>query len=312
MRQLPGPLPLPVVVVQVECAVPVGCEDDVASDPHRVAVGTDMVRDLHGRALGAVEDEQVLRPAARVALPGPKVSEQRRVGDEVAVRRYGSSTRHGHLEGLRQSTLDRNGVESPVLGSPEGPRRPEDHRRAVRHPAVDLVFVPPAGRKRTASGVERQLDRLAAVRRNHIHLLVAVVLAGEGNPAAVGREFREQLQSGIRSQPDCPAAAIGRLPQVARIHERDAVAVNVGESKELCLSRRNSYQKRQKQCAPSLHWRIVAVARIALPASAKNPMNWPRLRLTRLRIPFQSSIGQPTAGTCAAPAPCPQAFPPPA
>ena len=71
---------------------------------------------------------------------------------------------------------------------------------AVARPAEDLMVVAPARRQRPACRIPRELLRHAAGRRDDVHLFVAVVLAGECDPLPVGREPREQLETGVRRE----------------------------------------------------------------------------------------------------------------
>jgi hypothetical protein len=118
------------------------------------------------------------------------------------------------------------------------PERPEQDRRSVGGPAVDDVVVPPARRQRSVRGVPRELLRLAAVRRDHVDLLVPVVLPREGDPLSVRGEAREDLDPRMRGETRRGAALDRRLPDVSRVAEGDLVAVHVGKSQELGGRRR--------------------------------------------------------------------------
>ena len=106
---------------------------------------------------------------------------------------------------------------------------------AVVGPAVDLVVVAPARRQWTRRRIEGQLPRLAAIGGHHVDLFIAVVLAGEGDPLAIGRELREQLDAGMRGQARGGAARRVDHPQIAAVGEDDAVVVDVRKAQELGL-----------------------------------------------------------------------------
>ena len=234
-RQLLDLLRLDVVGVQVERAVAVGVEVDLVSDPHRVALGPRGRRD--GFELGGLQvvDEEILRPTAFVALPRAEVARQRRVHDLRSARREVAAARDRHRQRDRQTAVEIDRVQVRVGQRPTVAHRAEQHRLAVVGPTVHLVVVAPAIRQRTARRIPRQLFRHAAGRRNHVHLLVAVVLAGERDPRAVGRKLREQLEPVVRGQARRGTAVRRREPQIARIAEDDFVAVDVGEAQELRL-----------------------------------------------------------------------------
>ena len=80
-----------------------------------------------------------------------------------------------------------------------------------------------------------QLPGLAAIGGHHVNLLVAIVLAGEGDPLAVGRELREQLDAGMRGEARSGAAGGVDHPQIAAVSEDDAVVVDVRKTQKLGL-----------------------------------------------------------------------------
>src|SRR5260370_34188397 len=104
-----------------------------------------------------------------------------------------------------------------------------------RSPAVDLVVPAPTRCERSEGGVEGDLAGNAAGGWHDVDLLVAVVLTGEGDPFAVGREFREQLDARVGGQARGCAAGDWRGPEIAAVGEGDAVAVDVGETEEAGL-----------------------------------------------------------------------------
>ncbi len=235
LRHLLGGAARGVVDEQVERAGAVGGEPDAVADPHRVAVGARVVGDARRPPGGEVEDVEVLGPAAGVALPAPEVAEQRRVDHPGPVGREVAGAGDRHRQGLRQPALDRHLEQAPLADVPALAERAEQHLLAVRAPAVDQVVVPPARRQRPPGRVVGELARRAAVGGHDIDLLVAVVLPGEGDPAAVGGELGEQLDAGMGGEPAGGAAGGGGGPQVAAVGEDDAVAVDVGEAQQLGL-----------------------------------------------------------------------------
>jgi hypothetical protein len=125
---------------------------------------------------------------------------------------------------------------SPSEPDPSVAQGAEEDRPAVRSPAVDLVVVTPTRGERSAGGVEGELLGHATGRGNDVDLLVAVVLAGEGDPLAVRRELGEQLEPGMGGQPGRRPAGGRRGPQVAGIGEDDLVAVDIRKPQQLGLS----------------------------------------------------------------------------
>ena len=102
-------------VVGVEVVRPrtVGGEEDPGADPHRVPVGARVVGDLRHFARGAIEHVEVLRPAARVALPRPEVPKERRINELVSLRGPGARPGARHGERRWESASPRDFVERP-------------------------------------------------------------------------------------------------------------------------------------------------------------------------------------------------------
>ena len=67
----------------------------------------------------------------------------------------------------------------------------------------------------------RDAPRLAARRRHHVHVRIAVVVSAEGEPRPVRRKPRERFRPARRAQPHRRAAGLRRDPDIARIHKRD-------------------------------------------------------------------------------------------
>ena len=85
-----------------------------------------------------------------------------------------------------------------------------------------------SSRLRVAVKVRRL--RHAALGGHEVDLGVAVVLAGEGEPLAVGREAGEHLEAVVAGQPAGDAAGGRHGVQVAGVGEDDLVAVDGGEA----------------------------------------------------------------------------------
>ena len=116
---------------------------------------------------------------------------------------------------------------------------------AVVRPTVNLVVIAPARRQRTLRRIESQLFGLAAIRGHDVDLLIAVVLAGEGDPLAIRRELREQLDTGVRGEARGRAARRAGQPQVPAVGEYDAVIVDVRKTQKLGLrGQRCSYSNK--------------------------------------------------------------------
>ena len=191
VRQLLGPARRDVVAVQIEYARAVGIEIDGIADPHRVAIGTRVVRDLQQRRMRQIENKQIICPAALVALFAAKIAPQGRVHDLLAVGRKLACARDRHGQRRRGASAHRYRVELGVRQYESVARGSEQHSLAIRSPAVDLIVVTPTIGERARGGIVGELPRGAAVRGNHVHLFVAAVLARERDEAPIGGELRE-------------------------------------------------------------------------------------------------------------------------
>jgi len=90
--------------------------------------------------------------------------------------------------------------------------------RPIGGPAHDIV----------GSRMPGEASGLTPGCRDEIDVGVASVLAGEGDPAAVGRELGEQLHALVGRQLSRRSTARRHDPQVAAVNEGDPVLVNVG------------------------------------------------------------------------------------
>jgi hypothetical protein len=97
----------------------------------------------------------------------------------------------------------------------------------------------------------RDAPRLAARRRHHVHVLIAVVVAGEGDLRSVGGEAREALLAARRRQPHGGAAALRHDPDVTAVDERDLCRRDGGLAQharvDLRVQRRSGAECREEQ-----------------------------------------------------------------
>ncbi len=191
--------------------VAVGEEIERLPVPHRVGIGGGRVGQVAGGQLLQVEQPDVRVHAAAVTFPGAEIHADRHVGQRLAVRRNRPELAIRHRQLLRQPPLGRHAVKlvEPVLRA--GHRGRVEDGLAVgipsQHPVRRPVMGEPPGQ--------------AARRRHHVNVLIAVVIAGEGQQRAVRREARERLFALGRADPHRHAAALFRQPDVARIDEGD-------------------------------------------------------------------------------------------
>ena len=232
-RQLLGLCTGEVGGVEVEGSVAVGDEVDPIANPHGVALGPHRGRDARRGARREIVDPEILGPAPLIALPVAEIAEQRAVDDALAVGGEIARTRCGHGKLHREAAPGVDGVQGGQRRAVVGiPHRTEQDLLAVRRPSVDLIVVAVARGQGAACRVPGDLPWDASRRGNDVDLLVAVVLAGERDPLAIGRELGEQLEPGMSREARCGAAAGARRPEVPAIDERHAVAMDVGKAKE--------------------------------------------------------------------------------
>ena len=236
MRDLRRRLAREVVGVEVQRAVAVGGEVDRVADPHGIALRALRGRDGRERRRGEIVDEEVLGPPALVALPRAEVAEERRVDDPLPVRREVARAGGRHRQGRSDPAADRHSEQLRLRTHTVGfAHRAEEDRPAVRRPPDHLVVPAVARLHGPARRVVGEQPRRAPFGRDHVHLLVAFVLAGEGDPLSVGRVLGELLDARVRREPRGGAALRGDRPDVARVAEGDAVARDVGIAQQLRL-----------------------------------------------------------------------------
>ena len=81
--------------------------------------------------------------------------------------------------------------------------------------------------------MEGQPAGLAADGGHDVDVAVAVVLAGEGEPLAVGRELGVLLDAVAGCQPTRDAAVVVHEPEVALVGEYDLVGGDVGQTEQM-------------------------------------------------------------------------------
>ena len=198
--------------------------DRPVGPPHRpVAVVALVGEQLRVAVAGEVGDPQVGRVAAAVVLPRPDgrmpVEDERLAVGRVAApvapverQRLFLSARGGNL------VEDRHRGERAVAAG-----RAEGDGLGVTRPADDLVV----------AGVIRQAPGRAAGGGHDKHIVVAITVGREGNPAAVGREARIHVARRVIGDPLHVRAVLVGGPDVSEIAEGDLAGMVVGVPREL-------------------------------------------------------------------------------
>lgn len=185
--------------------------------PHRLAVvGVAGSGDAR-RVVFEVDQPDLGHPAAAVALPGAEVAGRRHVG-EGTVGGDGAELAVGHRQLLRQAAIAGGLVELVETGTARGHAGGVEQGGAVGVPvdqAIALRVVGDAGGHATRH-------------RYHVDVLVAVVVAGEGDVLAVGGEARKRLFPRRGREPPGGAAGPGDDPDVAGIDKGDVGRRDVG------------------------------------------------------------------------------------
>ncbi len=194
----------------------------------------------------------LLRKAAVVPLPGAEIAEDAVVGDRLAVRAVGHQTAAVERQKLRQAALNRHREQSPIPGVPGHAAREEDDVLRIRRPGHDHVVWTPA-RRRTFDriGMEGEAPRRAAACGHDVDVLIALVVTGERNGAAVGREARHQVVARVRGQATGRAAPSPHLPEIAVCLEDDRAAMQRRKTHErpvVAIGRANAHQTRRQRC----------------------------------------------------------------
>src|ERR1700757_3786447 len=74
--------------------------------------------------------------------------------------------------------------------------------------------------------------RYTTCRRNHVHIFVAVVFAGERDHGSVGRKHRVDFDAHIAGEATCVATTAVHNPQITTVTESDLHFAHRGLSKE--------------------------------------------------------------------------------
>ncbi len=223
--------------VGAQVAVAIGEEVERRPVPHGLAVVGVVTGDISRLEVGEIEEPDVGRRAAAVALPGPEVTRQRHVGEGLAVGRQGAELAVRHRQHLGQPAVARNPVELAEALFLAAHRGREQDRFAVGVPAEHPVVI----------GVVGHANRHAAADRKDEDVLVAVVVAAEPDQGPVGREPGKALLARRRAQPYGDPALLGDNPDVAAIDERDLGGghIRLPEQPGIDLSLRGPGRKQQ-------------------------------------------------------------------
>ena len=235
VRQLLRLLRGQVVAVEVHPAavVPVGGEVDLVALPHRDDVERRVVRQVGRRLRLEVVEPDVVGHTAPVPLPGAELAEDAVVDQLGAVgrERAEAAAREGHF--LEGTPVDGGQVELPAEVVPLGPPGPEQDLAAVL-PSDDEVVRPHTVRHVVAvqGGGPGHAFGDAAHGRHDVDLGVAVVLAREGQRAAVGRKPGEHLEADVARQAARDASRGGNGEEVTGVGKHDLVAGDRGKPQQ--------------------------------------------------------------------------------
>ncbi|MBS1272552.1 MAG: hypothetical protein MAGBODY4_01698 [Candidatus Marinimicrobia bacterium] len=108
---------------------------------------------------------------------------------------------------------------------------------AIRVPVQYHIFRPAAlaeAFKRLQIG---ELFRLAALRRESKHIILAIILPGEGNPLTIWREFGHQLHAGMSGEFSGGSAVSIDRPEITAVHKDHLVSMDIRKSKQPSLFR---------------------------------------------------------------------------
>ena len=181
--------------------------------PHRLRVVRRILTDVARREALEIEEPQVRRPAAAIALPVAEILRHRHVDELRAIRRERAELAVRHRQLFRQAAGKADGEELVIALPAALAARCEQHAPAVGRPADDAV----------AHRMVRETHRLAARARNDEDVHVAVVGRAVGDLRAVGREPGEGLFAGRRGQANRRPTLLRHEPDIAGVDERDLV-----------------------------------------------------------------------------------------
>ena len=192
-------------VVSPDVAPPAGIvigeKVDRLAVPHGRGLGARPVGDVLELAGFEVIDVDVLPEAAVIALPGAEVAEDARVGDLLAVGAEAHEAAAVERHRFRQPAGERHAERPREPRVPGGASRQEHDALRIRRPGVHHV-VRAQAQRRVGHGVrgEGQASGRPTACRDHVHVAIALVLAGEGDPLTVGREARHHILARVCRQ----------------------------------------------------------------------------------------------------------------
>ncbi len=201
-----GPDVVPLVLVAV------GEEVEDLPEPHGLGVvGAPGAGQAAGGAPLQVEEPDLRGHAPAVALPGPEVRGDGQVGQGAAVRGEGPELAVGDGQRFGQAPLLGDLEEAAEAVPPRLHARGDEQGPAVREPAHHAV----------GHGVVGHAGGHTAGDGQDVDVLVAIVVAGEGDLPAVRGEAGEGLLPLGRREPVRQAPLLGDHPDVAGVGEGD-------------------------------------------------------------------------------------------
>jgi len=191
--------------------VAVGDEVQGRAVPHGLGVARLVAGEIPGGEGLQVKEPDGGVHAAAVALPGRKIHRDGHVGEGAAVGGNGAKFAVGDGQLFGQPSLHRDGIQlvEPVFLARSGGS--EQQLPSVRVPFQHAV----------QAAVVGQPPGQPAGDRHDVNIRVAVVVAAEGDLAAVGGESREGFLTPGGTQPLGLAAGLGHDPNVPRVNEND-------------------------------------------------------------------------------------------
>ena len=194
-----------------------------------------------------VEEPQVGRPAAAIALPVAEVLRHRHV-DELRCRpARRRRTRRRDRQLLGQPAVEADEVELAVALAAALASRGEQHPRAVRVPADDAI----------GHRMMRQAHGSPPLLGDDVDVDVAVVGGAVGDLRPVGRKARERLLAWRRGQAKRRSPFLADQPDVAGIDERDLRLRDRGIAEHPRIDlrgRRRGGEKNEEQTKEQKDW----------------------------------------------------------
>ena len=238
VRDLPRGFRLQVVGEQVHALVRVAVGEEIngIAVPHGHDVAGRVVGDVRDGLLLEVIDPQVVGLAAAVALPGAKLAEDAVIHQLLLVGRVGTPAAARQRKLFGQAAVDRHGIQLADEVDPRVGSRADDDRLVVAPRHHQIVRAIPIGNVVVFEAAGKgNPPRNTAFGRHHVDLGAAVVLAGERQPAAVGRETGEHFIADVTGEFSRHAAPRGDRVQVAGIGKDNPVAMDRREAEQAGL-----------------------------------------------------------------------------